>query len=63
MKQEIRKKEYEIPRIDVRGIVLEGGMAAPVSVLTGSITQDTWSATDTPLGADADADGDIWIAL
>jgi hypothetical protein len=61
--KEVLKERYEIPRIAVRGIVLEGGMAAPVSVLTGSITQDTWSATDTPLGDNTDTDGDIWIRI
>jgi hypothetical protein len=55
------RMKYELPRIAVRGIVLEARIAAPVSALGGSITQEEWSATDTPLGADADADGDVWV--
>jgi hypothetical protein len=45
MKEKGMKEVYEIPRLEVRGIVLEAGIAAPVSI-KGSITQDDW--TDSP---------------
>jgi hypothetical protein len=47
MKQEVMKEAYELPRIAVRGIVLEEGMAEKASVLTvGTITQESDWGTD-----------------
>jgi hypothetical protein len=56
----VTKEAYELPRIVVRGIVLEVGIAEKTSVLTGSITQDAWSGAETTVDTGAE---DIWIDL
>jgi hypothetical protein len=58
-----KKEVYEFPRIAVRGIVLEARVAAPVSVLAGSITQDDWDTGDTPVGEGTGRDGDVFVDL
>jgi hypothetical protein len=39
VKQEIRKEAYELPRIAVRGIVLEGSLAAQSPVKSVSLAE------------------------
>jgi hypothetical protein len=63
MKQEVLKEVYEVPRIAVRGIVLEEGIAETCSVLGNSITQDDWNNSDTPVGEGASRDGDVYVNL
>jgi hypothetical protein len=40
MKKEVMKEEYELPRISMRGIVLEGSLAAQSPVK--SVTLTAW---------------------
>jgi hypothetical protein len=66
--KEKRKKmnermKYESPLAQVRGIFLEDGLAAPVSVLGGTITQDAWVNSDTPVGDGTSRDGDVFVDL
>jgi hypothetical protein len=57
--KEVLKEAYEVPRITVRGIVLEGGIALE-SIKTGTITQDDWTGSvEEVVGEGADPDGNI----
>jgi hypothetical protein len=61
--KEVLKEAYEVPRITVRGLVLENGIALPVSMEIESITQEDWSdsAEETVGGGLADREGNIGL--
>jgi hypothetical protein len=61
--KEMMKEAYELPRIAVREIVLEAGIAEKTSVLTGSITQDAWGSSETTIGTGESDTQDLWIDL
>jgi hypothetical protein len=65
MNREVVKEAYELPRISVRGIVLEAGIAEAVSVLTaGTITQENdWGTEETAKPTKEDASGYFWIGF
>jgi hypothetical protein len=65
MNQEVVKEAYELPRISVRGIVMEAGIAEAVSVLTaGTITQENdWGTEATVKPTEEDASGYFWMGF
>jgi hypothetical protein len=63
MNREVVKEAYELPRIVVRGIVLECGIAVQASMKMEAITQDDWtdSVEESIGGGMADPVGNIGL--
>jgi hypothetical protein len=58
MKQEIRKEAYELPRISMRGIVLEGSLAAQSPVK--SVSLQAWEEVPETSVAAEEVSFQVW---